>query len=426
MSEKLSEAISLIKSGNKTIGKQVLIEVLNNDPHNQTAWLWMSAVVDTDDLRRECLEEVLKIDPNNMVAKRGLAQLPQKQSMPYEFEVQESKQVPIELPRVESGADKSFKFRYVIGGRSSGLLSQAGKATGQELILGEESLSYDEIVDTTVRDDRLILAIAPKRSLGKKLSKAVINRNLIAIEVYKIEAVNLERHIDRVCSHRKAEANRQRLIEAGKGGLFRFVICPECHAIIDLSELDESRYTYCRFCETIFTGSKEISTKGSVYRICNECGMFDRVRGYTEFYFYFLLVAYGFSMKRRFVCDNCADAIFRKTLLRNLIFLLGVPSSIYLKIKSITGREPFLKELAKANALARKGLHKEAAPIFTKLQSKYPEHPGLLLDEGMGYLVGKNYTVAVGQFRRALMSCNNYIPALRLMQQIQNSSNRPR
>jgi tetratricopeptide (TPR) repeat protein len=154
--------------------------------------------------------------------------------------------------------------------------------------------------------------------------------------------------------------------------------------------------------------------------------MFDRVRGYTEFYFYFLLVAYGFSMKRRFVCDNCADSIFRKTLLRNLIFLLGVPSSIYLKLKSITGREPFLRELAKANTLARKGRYKEAAPIFAKLQSKYPEHPGLLLDEGMGYLMGKNYSGAVGQFNRALMSCNNYLPALRLMQQIQNPSNQAR
>jgi tetratricopeptide (TPR) repeat protein len=426
MSDKLSEAIKLIKSGNKTIGKQYLTEVLKIDPNNQTAWLWMSAVVDTDDLRRECLEEVLKIDPNNLAAKRGLAQLPQRQSMSYEFKVQESKQIPIEIPRVESAADKSFKFRYVIGGQPSGFLSQAGKATGQELLLGEESLSYDEIVDTTVRDDRLLLAISPKGNLGKKLSKAMINGNLVAREVYKVEALNLERHIDRICSRRKAETNRQRLIDAGKGELFRFAVCPECHAIIDLSELGESRYTYCRFCETIFTRSKEISTKGSVYRICNECGMFDRVRGYTEFYFYFLLVAYGFSMKRRYVCDNCADSIFRKTLLLNLIFLLGVPSSIYLKLKSLTGREPFLRELAKANALARKGRYKEAAPIFTKLQSKYPEHPGLLLDEGMGYLAGKNYSSAVAQFKRALMSCNNYLPVLQLMQRIQNSSHQAR
>ena len=154
--------------------------------------------------------------------------------------------------------------------------------------------------------------------------------------------------------------------------------------------------------------------------------MFDRVRGYTEFYFYFLVIAYGFSMKRRHVCDNCADSIFRKTLLLNLIFILGVPSSIYLKLKSLSGREPLLRELAKANALARKGRFKEAAPIFKRLQSKYPDHPGLLLDEGLGYLQGKNYNSAFEQFKRALSACNNYLPVLQLIQRIQNSSQKVR
>jgi tetratricopeptide (TPR) repeat protein len=426
MSDKLSEAIQHIKSGDKTLGKQLLTEILKADSRNELAWLWMSAAVDTDDLRRECLEEVLKLNPDNQPAKRGLAQLPPKQPTSYEFKVQEPARVPVEIPQVAPAADKIFKFRYVIGGRTSGLLNQSGKATGQGLILGEDSLGYDEIVDTTVRDDRLLLALSPKRSWGKKLSKAVMNGNLLAIQVRKVEALDLERHIDRICSRRNAETNQGRLIDAGKGGLFRFAVCPECQAIIDLSELDESRYTYCRFCETVFTRGEKISTKGSDYRICGECGMFDRVRGYTEFYFYFLLVAYGFSIRRRFVCDNCADRIFWKTFWVNLIFLLGVPSAIYLKIKSLTGRDPFLRELASANALARKGRYQEAAPIFVKLKSKYPDHPGLLLDEGMGYLNGKNYTNAASYFKSALISCNNYLPALQVLQRMQNASRQAR
>ena len=426
MSIKLTEAISLIKSGNKAIGKQLLTEVLKAEPNNETAWLWMSAVVDTDDLRRECLEEVLKLNPNNQVAQRGLAQLPPKQTPLPEFKAQEIRPVPVEIPRVKPTTDLNFKFRFVSGGHPLGLFSLAGKATSQELILGEEFLRYDEILDTSVRDDRILLVLSPRKKWGKKLSKALINGNGIAIEVYKVEAVNLERHINRVCSQRKTELNRQRLIAAGKGDLFRFAVCPECQAIIDLSELGISRYTYCRFCETVFTEKQEIITKGTVYRICTECGMFDRVRGYTEFYFYFLVIAYGFSMKRRHVCDNCADSIFRKTLLLNLIFILGVPSSIYLKLKSLSGREPLLRELAKANALARKGRFKEAAPIFKRLQSKYPDHPGLLLDEGLGYLQGKNYNSAFEQFKRALSACNNYLPVLQLIQRIQNSSQKVR
>ncbi len=426
MTDKLSEAIQHIKSGNKTVGKQLLTEILKADPRNELAWLWMSAAVDTDDLRRECLEEVLKYNPDNETAKRGLARLPQTQPTSYAFTTQEPPQVPMEIPQVEPAADKSFKFRYVVGGRTSGLLNQPGKATGQALILGEDTLGYDEIADTTVRNNRLLMALSPKRSWGKKLSKAVMKGNMLAIEVSRVPALNLERHIDRICSSRNAEANRGRLMDAGKGGLFRFAVCPECHAIIDLSELNESHYTYCRFCETVFTHGGKISTKGSVYRICGECGMFDRVRGYTEFYFYFLLVAYGFSWKRRFVCDNCADRIFWKTFWVNLIFLLGVPSSIYLKIKSLTGRDPYLRDLARANALARKGRYQEAAPIFATLKSKYPDHPGLLLDEGMGYLAGKNHTNAVGYFKRALTSCNNYLPAFQVLQRMQKASNQVR
>jgi hypothetical protein len=325
-----------------------------------------------------------------------------------------------------TAADLRFKFRYVSGGQVIGLFSQNGTATVQGLILGEDSLSYHEIVDTTVRDDRLLLVISPGRKWSKKLAKVLIDGKGVAIEVYKVEAADLERHINRNCSRWRAEANRQRLINIGKGDLFYFQVCPECRAIIDLSELDQSLYIYCRFCETVFTQKREIITKGEVYRICNECGMFDRVRGYTEFYFYFLLIAYGFSMKRRHVCDNCADAIFRKTLLLNLIFILGVPSSIYLKLKSLAGREPYLRELAKANALARKGRYMDAVPIFTRLQSKYPKHPGLLMNEGMGYLIGKNYDIAFGKFKQALMACSNYLPVLRLMHRIQNASSQVR
>ena len=118
MSDKLSEAIQHIKSGNKTLGKQLLTDVLKADSRNEIAWLWMSAVVDKDDLRRECLEEVLKLNPDNQPAY-------------YEFKVQEPAQVPMEIPQAGPAADKSFKFRYVIGGRTSGLLNQSEMPRGR-------------------------------------------------------------------------------------------------------------------------------------------------------------------------------------------------------------------------------------------------------------------------------------------------------
>lgn len=75
MTKKLEQAIRLIKSGDKSSARDLFLEILKTDPKNSQAWLWMSAVVETDELRQECLEEVLKLDPNNQTAKKGLERL---------------------------------------------------------------------------------------------------------------------------------------------------------------------------------------------------------------------------------------------------------------------------------------------------------------------------------------------------------------
>ena len=70
--EKLQEAITAIKKGDKVTGKKLLIEVLRADPQNETAWLWMSTAVEGLDQRKECLEKALAINPDNKNAQRSL------------------------------------------------------------------------------------------------------------------------------------------------------------------------------------------------------------------------------------------------------------------------------------------------------------------------------------------------------------------
>lgn len=78
MSEKLQEAISSIKSGNKQLGQQLLTQIIQTEPNNEIAWLWMSAVV-SEDKRRYCVERVLKINPDNQAARQALEKLNQVQ-----------------------------------------------------------------------------------------------------------------------------------------------------------------------------------------------------------------------------------------------------------------------------------------------------------------------------------------------------------
>ncbi len=71
----LEDAIQAIRSGNKEEGRQILEEILETDENNEEVWLWLSSVVDTDEDREICLENVLALDPDNIVAQRGLEAL---------------------------------------------------------------------------------------------------------------------------------------------------------------------------------------------------------------------------------------------------------------------------------------------------------------------------------------------------------------
>jgi len=68
-------AINAFNNGNKAEARALLERAVENDEYNADAWLWLAAVVDTDDEKRTCLENVLVIDPDNARAKAGLAEL---------------------------------------------------------------------------------------------------------------------------------------------------------------------------------------------------------------------------------------------------------------------------------------------------------------------------------------------------------------
>ncbi|MBN1317983.1 MAG: tetratricopeptide repeat protein [Anaerolineales bacterium] len=78
MSDKLQQAMDLIKSGERQKSKRILVEILEADPKNEKAWLWLSGIVNGDEECRYCLNQVLAINPNNTQAKKGLAWLEQK------------------------------------------------------------------------------------------------------------------------------------------------------------------------------------------------------------------------------------------------------------------------------------------------------------------------------------------------------------
>lgn len=96
----LQPAITAIKAGDKATGKQLLIEIIRGNPKDEAAWLWMTQAVNTNQERLKCLQNVLKINPNNELAKKGLAAIEQKQTsqQPPKIEASPKSIVPLRQP----------------------------------------------------------------------------------------------------------------------------------------------------------------------------------------------------------------------------------------------------------------------------------------------------------------------------------------
>jgi tetratricopeptide (TPR) repeat protein len=94
--ELLQQGISAARSGQRERACDLLIQVVEQDQENVTAWLWLSGVVDSLDEQEICLENVLALDPTHDTARKGLAwvrqQLEATPSVPVEPNLPSSSQ----------------------------------------------------------------------------------------------------------------------------------------------------------------------------------------------------------------------------------------------------------------------------------------------------------------------------------------------
>ena len=68
----LDRAITLIRAGQPGPARQILTEVLKQNPNSEQAWLWVSKCFDSPERKRYCFERVLKANPQNPIARKAL------------------------------------------------------------------------------------------------------------------------------------------------------------------------------------------------------------------------------------------------------------------------------------------------------------------------------------------------------------------
>jgi len=69
----LHRAREAIARGDREMARRLLVDVLYEQPNSEAAWMTLSTVVDQPDRKRDCLERVLRINPNNEAARTQLA-----------------------------------------------------------------------------------------------------------------------------------------------------------------------------------------------------------------------------------------------------------------------------------------------------------------------------------------------------------------
>lgn len=74
----LKEAIAAAKAGQRPRARELLLELIEQDPHNEAAWLWLSGLLPTLNERITALETALTINPHNTQAQQQLQKLQTK------------------------------------------------------------------------------------------------------------------------------------------------------------------------------------------------------------------------------------------------------------------------------------------------------------------------------------------------------------
>lgn len=76
--ELLELAVRSAEQGNKDGARVMFRQVLSRDKRNERAMLWLAKIADSPDEREKWLTQVLKVNPNNQTAKKGLKKLSYK------------------------------------------------------------------------------------------------------------------------------------------------------------------------------------------------------------------------------------------------------------------------------------------------------------------------------------------------------------
>ena len=300
-----------------------------------------------------------------------------------------------------------FKFKWLNSqGQPEGFRSKKGHFDGETLVLDDVQLPAGVLMNVEFREQRMVVAFPNEN--GEPMH--------LLFQLTSGSADRLNQMLGLARSRAWAKNHKEELTKQGRGNEYRDATCPNCNAMVDLTGFPATPQVSCHFCHTMSTidaGSFDAPQPEKNYRLCDECGMFSKPRRFTIFYFYFLLVVYGFWQKQTWRCPGCMRGEAWKMLFGNLLFVLGVPVAIVQLVRSYGGTDVGGKYpgLDSANIKARSGKFEPAIEAYRKILSKQPTSAGVKYNIALAFLHRDDYEGAAQMLEFSLADCANYEPA---------------
>ncbi len=162
----LRRAVDLARAGKRVEARTILLDVVENDPRNEIAWMWLSGLVDSLDDQIIACENVLAINPANERVRLYLAELERRKggqvySVPVNAGNSSKGENPNSAPEQESSRDHEHAAS-VGADFAAEELEEAGqfeKALDAYRILAsrtKDPREFDRIYNRIVRLERLL------------------------------------------------------------------------------------------------------------------------------------------------------------------------------------------------------------------------------------------------------------------------------
>ncbi len=304
-------------------------------------------------------------------------------------------------------ATAAVKFKFKVlddNGNETGFLSKKGSFDGETLVLDEATIPIVAILRAQRRFNRLVLTLLQQDGTTTMAGVAITGGNLAGL----MELLN------QCTSDTWAQMRKDALAKEGRAGEFRSEACPYCQATLDLTLFPPTPQIYCSYCETVVTKTGTAPPDEKTFRVCERCGLYAQPKGFTTFYFIFLVVVFQWSYRRTYMCNACMRGEAWKMFFGNFLFILGLPFAIVQLVRAYFGGSSLSRSFAgldKANALAKRGKIEASAAEYELIEGRLTHCAGVKYNRGVAHETAGQSDDAATHLGRALDDCANYTPA---------------